>query len=92
MIKTNILPKSIVAITLYPFIFTRSLDQVTINHERIHLRQQIELLVIMFYVLYFFEWMFKGYKGISFEKEAYKNEENLNYLKQRKTFSWVKYF
>ena len=92
IIKTNILPRNVIAITLFPFIFTKRTDEGTINHERIHIRQQAELLVIFFYVLYFFEWAFKGYNGISFEKEAYENESNLNYLKQRKLFAWAKYF
>lgn len=91
IIKTTILPKGIVAITLFPFIFTRSKDAVTLNHERIHLQQQIELLVVWFYVLYFFEWLCKGYEDISFEREAYQNESDFTYLKKRKWYSWVNY-
>jgi hypothetical protein len=33
------------------------------------------------------EWIFKEYKNISFEKEAYSNEDNLDYLKTRKWFA-----
>lgn len=33
----------------------------------------------------------KAYKGISFEKEAYANETNLDYLRTRKRFCWLKY-
>lgn len=91
MIKTKILPKNVIAITLWPFIFARRTNEETLNHEKIHLRQQIELLVVFFYVIYFFEWLFKGYRKISFEKEAYKNESDLNYLKNRKFFAWAKY-
>lgn len=92
IIKTTILPHNVIAITLFPFIFTKSTDEGTLNHERIHLRQQAELLVIFFYLIYLFEWAVKGYYGISFEKEAYINEGNKNYLKQRKLFAWAKYF
>lgn len=91
ILKTNILPRGVIAITLFPFILTRSKDTVTLNHERIHLIQQIEMLVIFFYILYLFEWLTKGYYGICFEKECYLNESNLNYLKKRKMFAWVKY-
>lgn len=32
-----------------------------------------------------------AYKKISFEKEAYTNEDNLGYLEDRKRFAWIKY-
>ena len=32
-----------------------------------------------------------AYKNISFEKEAYKNEQDLNYLESRKTVAFLKY-
>lgn len=62
-----------------------------INHERIHLRQQLEMLFFGFVILYFIELYKKGYMGISFEQEAYRNQHNLNYLKEREWFSWRKY-
>jgi len=66
-------------------------DTRLINHEKIHIRQQVELLFVGFVILYFFELYKKGYMGISFEKEAYKNQHNLEYLKTRKWFSFYKY-
>ena len=33
----------------------------------------------------------KAYRSISYEQEAYDNQNNLNYLKNRKRFNWVKY-
>ena len=56
----------------------------------------------IFYILYFIEWLIKAiislftrfkikaYYSISFEQEAYKNQKDLNYLKTRKRFSWIK--
>lgn len=56
----------------------------------------------IFYILYFIEWLIKAiislftgfkikaYHSISFEQEAYKNQKDLNYLKTRKRFSWIK--
>jgi len=91
IIKTTILPQDVIAITLFPFIFTKRTDAVTINHEKIHLRQQAEMLIVFFYVLYLLEAIFKGYDNISFEKEAYYNESDIDYLKKRKLFAWIKY-
>lgn len=49
------------------------------------------LAVAIFYVIYFVEWVLKGYQKISFEREAYKKEYNFDYLKNRKPFAWVNY-
>ena len=79
---------------LFPFILvnrTKKADEVLINHERIHLMQQLEMLVIPFYLLYLFELITRGYRQISFEKEAYENEKNLRYLLERKCYSWLRY-
>ncbi|WP_312075798.1 hypothetical protein [Chryseobacterium sp.] len=91
-------------ITLYPFIFIKNPEDKTnavlINHEKIHLRQQLELLVIFFYLAYIIEYYFwffklknphKAYRRISFEMEAYTNEANLNYLKKRKFWAFRKF-
>ncbi|AIY12064.1 hypothetical protein [Cellulophaga baltica] len=96
--------KNYVGLTLWPFIILRDdalkKDVILINHEKIHLKQQTELLVVFFYVLYLMEWSircicylnsYKAYKNISFEREAYANERNLNYPTERKAFSFIKY-
>ncbi|SIT27457.1 hypothetical protein SAMN05421785_12153 [Chryseobacterium gambrini] len=58
------------------------------------------MLIIFFYIFYVIEyyyWFFKlknsyqAYKRISFEREAYSNEHNLNYLRKRKFWSFRKY-
>ncbi len=70
------------------------------NHEKIHLRQQIELLVIFFYVWYGLEFLFrflqyknrhKAYRNISFEREAYHYESDSNYLERRNPFTFIKF-
>lgn len=81
-------------LAFWPFIFVASdtvIDDELINHERIHLRQQIELLVIPFYIWYLIALKRRGYMGISFEKEAYKNEKDLLYLNKRSIFAFRKY-
>lgn len=80
---------------LYPFILVnpgKKMNAVLLNHERIHLRQELEMLIIPFYIVYLTELLFKGYRNISFEREAYSNESDLNYLKIRKPYSWLKYY
>ena len=71
-----------------------------INHERIHLRQQLELLIIPFYIMYVVEFLIrllqyrtwkKAYRNISFERECYLNETDLDYLKTRKLWAFVTY-
>ena len=85
--------KNVTAITLFPFsiFYRRTLTVEEINHELIHLQQQKELLGIFFYLIYFFEWIFKGYYRISFEIEAYTNESDNDYLAIRKKYAWIKY-
>ncbi|MCP4051980.1 MAG: hypothetical protein GY739_02750 [Mesoflavibacter sp.] len=98
-----LVPKGYTAITIYPFIVLKHKrqkdDMILINHEKIHLRQQLELLVIGFYLWYFIEFLlriikfknwYRAYLNISFEREAYKNENDLNYLKSRSFWSFFK--
>ena len=96
IIKNNIIPfKGFIAITIWPFIFVRrNLNNIDINHEEIHGAQQKELLLIIFYLIYIIEWFIRlfinkdnAYRNISFEKEAYKHEKDLDYLKTRKHFA-----
>jgi hypothetical protein len=81
-------------LAFFPFIFVgdaSDIDDVLINHEKIHLRQQLELGVIPFYIWYLIALYRVGYMNISFEKEAYANENNLTYLKSRSIFGFRKY-
>jgi hypothetical protein len=92
-------------VTLFPFIILKHHsfreNKVLINHERIHLKQQLELLVIGFYLWYIIEFLVlyvkyknwnKAYRTISFEQEAYSNEIHLRYLKGRPLFAFLKYY
>lgn len=82
------------ALAFWPFIILPSdtvVDDILINHEKIHLRQQLELFIIPFYIWYLYSLYRYGYMNISFEKEAYANESDLYYLKRRKRYSFMKY-
>jgi len=123
----------IAGITLAPFgIYIREkyLTNVrTVNHEKIHWAQQMEMIVagaiiaaitagilllfgvfswwlllllafpfLFFYLWYVIEWFIRiftngseAYKSLSFEREAYTNDDNLGYLEIRKHFAQLKY-
>lgn len=87
----------------------------TMNHEGIHVCQAEDFVpkalrkykffmilgFIVFYLLYFIEWLIKliisifvtcnAYHSISFEQEAYLNENNIDYQDNRKRWAWAKY-
>jgi hypothetical protein len=91
------------AMALYPFIFINPDcidDEKLLNHERIHLEQQKELLVVPFYVLYLLNWLVNlciyvipqfAYRQIIFELEAKGNEQDMGYLTTRKRYAFLKY-
>lgn len=90
---------------LYPFVFIRKDVSprrlpVLIYHEKIHLRQQLELLLLPFYVLYLFHYLINlvrfrnhdlAYRNVIFEKEAFDNENKPNYLMNRAWFNFIRY-
>ncbi|SDR65899.1 hypothetical protein SAMN04515667_0065 [Formosa sp. Hel1_31_208] len=103
-ISKFLVPKGYIGITVFPFVILKyqylKTNQKLINHERIHLRQQLELLIIPFYVFYGIEFIVRlvkhrnwrqAYQNISFEKEAYANEKDLNYLESRPFLNFKKY-
>jgi hypothetical protein len=101
IIKGLFLPK-IGGIALFPFILLREKtpSETLVHHERIHIRQQLELLVIPFYIWYALEWLvhfirvkdfWEAYRLISFEKEAYTQEADLAYLKNRPVWAFLYY-
>ncbi len=105
LISKYLVPNGYNGLTIFPFVFLKhkrfANDVIILNHEKIHLRQQLELLILPFYIIYTLEFLVsllkyrnwhKAYKNISFEREAYYNELNLNYLKQRRFWQFLKYY
>lgn len=100
LIYNNIIPfKGFKAINLFGLCFVRNgmkMSDRDINHEKIHTSQMKELLYLPFYLLYFGEWVVRlfmkgnAYRNISFEKEAYTNENDLTYLTRRKHYGMWK--
>ncbi|MDR1259077.1 MAG: hypothetical protein LBK65_07365 [Tannerellaceae bacterium] len=101
IVYNNILPfKGFIAINLFGVLFVRgtSISFQTLHHEEIHTAQMKEMLYVFFYLFYVIEWLIRlfkyqswAYYNISFEREAYANMSNSNYLKERKWYAWVKY-
>ena len=87
-------------LTLYPFIFIREKqllhDSTLMRHEQIHLVQQLELLLLPFYIFYLLNYLYnlarfrnhpEAYRSIIFEREAYDHETEPDYLRKRKLFA-----
>lgn len=99
-----IFAKNFRGLAIFPFIFLQNSglknNRIIINHEKIHIRQQLEMLMLPFFLWYTIEyavrWIRYGdshraYRNISFEREAYAMEGNLEYLKNRKFYSFLRY-
>ncbi len=87
---------------LFPFILVKKPNPsaVLINHERIHLTQQLEMLILPFYVWYLLEYFwhktqiknpYAAYRKISFEQEAFAHDQDLDYLQKRPWGAWLKF-
>ena len=98
-------PKDFGAINLLGLIIVRkdygALSEIEKNHEQIHTRQMMEMLIIPFYLCYVIEWFIRliqyrnrliAYENISFEREAYSQMYDLSYLRKRKLFAFYNYY
>ena len=71
-----------------------------VRHEKIHFLQQIELMFIFHWILYAYFYLAARYRGHGhyiayrynpFEIEAFDNDQNPDYLQQRRAFAWLNY-
>lgn len=102
ILRSNLL-KNYSGMTLWPLLLISRdkclPDPVFMHHERIHAAQQKELLLIIFYLWYVGEYLIhrttrshqEAYRRISFEREAYSHEGDINYIEKRKPFAFLKY-
>ena len=99
-----LVPRGYLAVTFFPFIFLKckelKQDKVLLNHEKIHLQQQLEMLVIPFFLVYVIQFLYLllkynkwsvAYENVMFEREAYQQERDLNYLKNRPLWNFIKF-
>lgn len=90
---------------LFPFILIKKkedfFNEQLLRHEYIHIKQQLEMLIVPFYVLYCINYIvnlfiyfnhYKAYRNIVFEKEAYEKDKDIHYLEKRKLWSFFRYF
>lgn len=104
IVSKYLIPKGYRGLTFFPFVILKFAvgkdDKVLLNHENIHLRQQLELLILPFYIWYFIDFGIKylkykdakiAYRNIIFEKEAYAKEIDLNYLQFRSFWGFLNY-
>jgi len=104
------------AITLWPFIIIsptrltelakakhrdrKNLEIELLRHEYIHYKQQKELFLIGFYVLYIYYFLkqylkykntYIAYHKIPFEVEAHLYQDSIFYILEREKYAWRKY-
>lgn len=104
IVAKYLIPKGYRGMAVFPFILIKyykdQVNAIFLNHEKIHLRQQIEMLILPFFVWYILEFFIRfiqyknkdlAYRNISFEREAYAKETDLNYLEKRSLFQFLHY-
>ena len=104
IIQCKYLPvKGFAAMNIFGMLLVRKgyyLNAVDMNHERIHTVQMREMGYLPFYIWYVIEWLIRccrfirprvAYRNISFEREAYEHQKDLNYLKHRKHYAFLKW-
>lgn len=104
IVAKYLIPKDYRGLAIFPFVFVKyrvyKKNLVFLNHERIHLKQQIEMLFFPFFIWYTVEFLLRyfqfknwnlAYRNISFEREAYANEKNLDYIRHRTYWGFLKY-
>lgn len=104
IVAKYLIPKGYRGFAAFPFVFVKYFSDkenaVFLNHEKIHLRQQLEFFIIPFFIWYFIEFLLRliqyknvnvAYRNISFEREAYANEADLRYISNRSFLRFLNY-
>ncbi len=92
----------VLGLAFYPFVFVKNKKpgEKLLHHERIHLRQQLEMGFLLFYLWYFIEYFVRylqygthylAYRNISFEREAFSQESSPLYLRERRFWAFRSY-
>jgi hypothetical protein len=92
-------------IAIFPFLILKNknlvFDKIFLNHEKIHFRQQLELLVIPYYFIYAAEFLANLYiykdvqiaqANVCFEREAFEMQQDLDYLRNRKIWAFLNWW
>jgi hypothetical protein len=105
IVSKYLIPKGYRGLTIFPFVVVRSKndlhDKLLLNHEKIHIRQQLELLIVPFFVWYGLEFLIRlailrngkeAYRAICFEREAYQNDTDEHYTNNRNFWNFLNYY
>ena len=77
------------SMAFWPFMFLGlRANANTVEHEKIHFKQQLELLIIPHMIIYGIFHLLYGYRKNPFEREAYHFDD---IPKQRRPYGWVKF-
>lgn len=89
---------------IFPFVLLKEKSLLEnpkiVYHERIHLVQQLETGILLFYILYILHYLYnfiryqnhdKAYREIVFEREAYACEGETHYLRHRPFWAFLKH-
>ncbi len=104
IVAKYLIPRGFAGLTVFPFILLKEkrdvFNPVMMQHEKIHIRQQIELLILPFFIWYGLEYFIRilqykykhiAYRNISFEREAYANESQEDFLRKRRFWNFLNY-
>lgn len=92
---------SISAVTVFLWVFVKPIymaDKGLITHESIHIEQYKETFFLGFFLIYAYDFIrgifrkeswAEAYMNTRFEKEAYENQYNEEYLITRKKYCWA---
>ena len=91
IVTKYLIPKGYRGLAFFPFVFVKyRLDKqnaVFVNHERIHMRQQLELLIFPFFIWYFLEFCLRWiqYKNLIWRIEI--SVLNVKLMPKKKTLT-----
>ena len=97
IIRNSYIPfQGFTAMNLLGVLFVRR-EAAELMPETLNSTQMREMLYIPFYIWYLLEWILSlflpgnAYRNISFEREAYKYQNDLSYLSRRGRFAWFRF-
>ncbi len=89
---------------IFPFVLLRARElkenKALMYHERIHHMQQLEMLIIPFFIVYGLNYLInlfrykkhdEAYRNIIFEREAFAKDGEQYYLRNRRMWAFLKY-